>query len=463
MFRDFDVSLSLSNPHPTDLTGTQKLSLGIIAIGLMGLVAGTLNLLGGSGYSGILGIITILSFVIGGLIYIHTTWGKGPAGIKHDGIYFNRLTSRGGWGWMLGIALTAFYIVLYWGFDYSTNSGPLDGMVALVEPISQFLRGRPADHWFLYTFIYTLLIVVMGYRTIAKYRHNRYQIIRTISVAFFQVVFAFALPYLFEALSTNNAQYFISYFWPLDYDAIWPGNVDYLKQDGNLGKFVMFWGIVIAFIGVPLLTYFFGKRWYCSWVCGCGGLAETAGDPFRQLSSKTLFAWRVERVLIHSILLIITVITILLWLDATILKGMLGGVSGPMMKWYGFFIGSIFAGVIGTGFYPILGNRGWCRFGCPQAAILGILQKYFSRFRITANGDQCISCGNCSTYCEMGIDVRWYAQRGQNIVRASCVGCGVCAAVCPRGVLRLENGPDTRDRKGIQAIHISRDEVQVLS
>jgi len=41
----------------------------------------------------------------------------------------------------------------------------------------------------------------------------------------------------------------------------------------------------------------------------------------------------------------------------------------------------------------------------------------------------------------MGIDVRAYAQKGQNIVRSSCVGCGVCSAVCPRGVLKLENGP----------------------
>ncbi len=39
----------------------------------------------------------------------------------------------------------------------------------------------------------------------------------------------------------------------------------------------------------------------------------------------------------------------------------------------------------------------------------------------------------------MGIDVRAYAQKGDNIVRSSCVGCGICASVCPRGVLKLEN------------------------
>jgi polyferredoxin len=106
---------------------------------------------------------------------------------------------------------------------------------------------------------------------------------------------------------------------------------------------------------------------------------------------------------------------------------------------YGFLIGSIFSGVIGTGFYPIFGNRVWCRFGCPMAAVLGFQQRLFSKFRITTNGGQCISCGNCSTYCEMGIDVRAYAQKGENIVRSSCVGCGICSAVCPRGVLKLEN------------------------
>jgi polyferredoxin len=121
--------------------------------------------------------------------------------------------------------------------------------------------------------------------------------------------------------------------------------------------------------------------------------------------------------------------------------------TGSLRQSYGFLIGAVFSGVIGTGFYPIFGNRVWCRFGCPMAAIMGMQQRFFSKFRITTNGGQCISCGNCSTYCEMGIDVKAYAQKGQNIVRSSCVGCGVCSAVCPRGVLKLENGEDSGDSR----------------
>ncbi len=352
---------------------------------------------------------------------------------NNNNIWSSSLTSRGVWGWILGIVIAGFYILLYW-FPQT-----LEHLIRMTDPLSSHLSGQPADQWFLYGTMYTVAVLVFGIKAIIKYRHSNYQIIRTSSIMFFQFGFAYLIPSLLKHF--NQPEFYFSYFWPLKYSYLFPDDVSRLMaQPGGLGTFMIFWGAVMTFIATPVLTYFFGKRWYCSWVCGCGGLANTAGDPWRQLSDKSLSAWKIERWMIYSVLVLITVTTSMLWLNSYFHGAVLQETSQQFAKWYGFFIGAIFSGVIGVGFYPILGTRVWCRFGCPMAAILGIIQKKFSRFRITTNGGQCISCGNCSTYCEMGIDVRWYAQRGQNIVRASCVGCGMCATVCPRGVLNLENG-----------------------
>jgi len=372
--------------------------------------------------------------IVGLLIYFFRTYQKSPAGVRNNGIWLRASTSRGNIAWVTAVFLTAFYIILYW------FSWLFTGLIRAIDPLSQLLRSKPADQWFLYGTFYTLAILVMGYRALRKYRHSRYQVIRTISVMFFQLGFAYLLPYVLQTL--NEPEFYFSYFWPLKYDYLFPGTVQTLIQEpGALGVFMVFWTATISFIGVPVLTYFFGKRWYCSWVCGCGGLAETAGDSYRQLSDKSRKAWRWEVAIIYPVLGFIIITTLLLWVNSYLQGGLLGQLSNGFAQTYGFFIGAIFSGVIGVGFYPIMGSRVWCRFGCPMAAYLGLLQKHFSRFRITTNGGQCISCGNCSTYCEMGIDVRWYAQQGQPIIRAACVGCGMCATVCPRGVLNLENKP----------------------
>ena len=323
---------------------------------------------------------------------------------------------------------------------------------------------------------------------------------------FFQLAFAFLIPEFMARLngdSLNLPYYDLKNIWPLNYYNFDQYRVDAMINSGTIGMALLIFGVVSIFIITPILTFLYGKRWYCSWVCGCGGLAETAGDSFRHLSDNSTRAWKIERWLIHIVVVFVTISTVAVihsylgtdsskyWLTKSGFLWIVGGIITAIFGWvmlfkrqqlqrdaligasvffvlvvgllighglmdtnnlfileksslrsgYGFLIGSIFSGVVGTGFYPILGNRVWCRFGCPMAAILGFQQKLFSRFRITTNGGQCISCGNCSTYCEMGIDVRAYAQKGQNIVRSSCVGCGVCSSVCPRGVLKLENGP----------------------
>lgn len=379
--------------------------------------------------------LSIGLIIIGGIIYFFALYGNVPAGIKNNQIFMHAVTSKGWLGVILGTFLILFYIGLYFYPEYMTS------WVILVDPISKALNGGPASHWFFYGFLYTLAIAVMGIRMLLKYKGNRYQIIRTISVIFFQSAFAFIIPEILVAL--NKPGYDFKNIWPLDYDFFYSYNLNELINSGALGWFMLVWGILLIIIAVPVITYFYGKRWYCSWVCGCGGLAETFGDPFRQLSDKSLKAWKIERWMVHSVLVFAFINTaFVLYAYFTGSASVLGIQSGAIRQAYGFLISSIFAGVVGTGFYPLMGNRVWCRFGCPLAAYLGLVQRFKSRFRITTNGGQCISCGNCSTYCEMGIDVRWYAQRGQNIVRSSCVGCGICSAVCPRGVLRLENGPE---------------------
>ncbi len=519
-------SMSIANPNPPHIDTMQKVYSAIGGLGLLILfVAWSGVELGNRG----MWLAASLSMMGAGIIlYSHRAYNSKIAGVKNDGNFLSGVVNRGLWAWMAGIVITGFYIILYFFPQYMGLAGEGQsntGLVALFDPLSQLLKGSPASQWFVYGTLYTSAIVFFGIKFIFKYRHNKYQIFRTLSVMFFQLGFAFLIPEIMQKL--NQPYYNFANMWPLNYYFFDEWNIKGFIDAGGMGMLMLGFGLAMIFIISPILTYFYGKRWYCSWVCGCGGLAETAGDPFRHLSDKSTKAWKIERWLIHSVLLfsiimtvgvvysllknnpdfqfksihfliLLGVLNIAFWLMykmtnllndfAAKAKNIFGGVIGvltiltviahftgnnsailsidsySLRSTYGFLIGSVFSGVIGVGFYPLMGSRVWCRFGCPMAAILGIQQKFFSRFRITTNGSQCISCGNCSTYCEMGIDVRAYAQKGQNIVRASCVGCGVCAAVCPRGVLKLENGSaDISDRTTeLKAIHISEDMVKIL-
>ena len=474
-----EESLSLANPHPKDTGALQKAALVISGLGVLILF---LAFIGININNGLFLTLSILMMFVGTVTYTYAKYAHLPAGIKNNGIWFDGLSNRGVWGWVFGIVLTGFYIVLYFfegvlGLGTAAD-GSNEGLVALFDPLSYVLNGGPASQWFVYGTLYTVSIVFLGGKFIVKYWHNRYQRIRTYVVMICQFFLAYFIPEILAALNYNGAVnpdtgYEVWYdadiknVWPLNYDFFDKWNLSGMQYEGYepVGMIYLWVGILMFLLITPLLTYFVGKRWYCSWVCGCGGLAETAGDNFRHLSSKKLSAWKFERILIHSVMVFVFVMTVAVLYGHFYNKQEILGLSiySFFQKPYGFLIGAIFSGIIGVGFYPLLGSRVWCRFGCPMAGYMGIIQRFKSRFRITTNGGQCISCGNCSTYCEQGIDVRWYAQKGQNIVRASCVGCGICAAVCPRGVLKLENGPEKGRFKDDNPIVIGNDGVRINS
>ncbi|MEM9931798.1 MAG: hypothetical protein AAF840_18510, partial [Bacteroidota bacterium] len=217
----------------------------------------------------------ILALVMIGLVlFAHNSFGRDARDAGPEGL-------SGYLGIFAGTYFIAFYVLLYWASHH------IVGWVAMVSPLSegiyQFFSGKDsggqASQWFLYGLMYCLIMVVMGVRMISKYRHNKYQIVRTISVLFFQLAFAFMIPEILVAL--NKPWYDFKNIWPLDYDFFFNWSVNgFIENPGSLGLFMLGWGIFLVIVGVPLMVHLVGKRWYCSWVCGCGGLAETMGDPW---------------------------------------------------------------------------------------------------------------------------------------------------------------------------------------
>lgn len=372
---------------------------------------------------------------------------------KHD------ITHRGPTAWLLFALLLGFYFLLYFPDKFGEGAQVFGGSPETIESMKSlgsslnifehFMRWLGGElgyevkqwwdpvfnKWTLYGTLYTTAIVTGGAFVIARYRHNKYQIVRTSVIMLTQIIFGYSLPILLGA--NGYKDYYFSYFWPLKIEYLYPENL------ANMPLYLVLYGILGSILFVPIMGAFFGKRWYCSWICGCGGLANTFGEPWRQLSNKSEASWRMEKFTIHTMIIMAFLTT-----GIAMSSYVLGDASPTLNKtaaiikfMYGVFGVALLSGAVGVAFYPLKGTRVWCRYFCPMAGILGLVQK-FGRYRITVKKDMCISCGMCSTYCEMGIDVRAYAQNNQSFTRASCVGCGLCAEVCPRGVLRLENKSD---------------------
>ncbi|MEM9025044.1 MAG: hypothetical protein AAGB22_14960, partial [Bacteroidota bacterium] len=138
--------------------------------------------------AGIFALISFFLTCVGGLIYLLPKVNDGPPGIKNNRVFFDNALNRGWIGITLGTFLIGFYILLYKFPEYITN------WVLMLDSVSLATNGNPADQWFMYGFMYCLAMGVMGTRMIIKYRHNKYQIIRTGSILFFQFAIAFSLP-----------------------------------------------------------------------------------------------------------------------------------------------------------------------------------------------------------------------------------------------------------------------------
>ncbi len=323
--------------------------------------------------------------------------------------YENRWNLKRLWTFIPVLLIVAtFYTALkFWGWDYRWG-----GLY-----VGDF-----------YPILYSLLVVGFGVVAMRKYAteyNDKRQSRRYLSMMLFQVVFFTVLP-LF--VIRNGGSWGLAYVWPL---SVRPGN---WADWAHTKPFYLAWVLFITLIGLPLVVWFRGKS-YCTWVCGCGALAETVGDRWRHYSPKGKNNTARERQ-IYYLTGFAVAATLLVALGVDHL-----GAGITISNIYGLSVDLALIAILPIAFYPFLGGKIWCRFWCPAVGLMNLFHrakpKWIRTFGIASRKERCIACGMCDRFCEVGVPVKSFALKGQffDMGNSSCISCGICLAVCPTRVL----------------------------
>ncbi len=303
-----------------------------------------------------------------------------------------------------------------------------------------------ATHWFhqgyLYSFAYTVLMGVFGWMAFRRWsniaRNNKYQKWRYISLIGFQVgFFLIANVIAVQALSIDHAWRAWGLYQP------WPLFFNTFNWWSDSDPAVVMWSFVGAglfgtFGVIPFMSWKHGKR-FCTWICGCGGLAETLGDRWRHMAAKgpRSRAWEFQGVVVLIAAAIVTMVCVGIY-----------DTSGNNIWWqgYSYVVDFWLVAVIPIALYPFFGGKVWCRYWCPLAAYNGVLARWYGRLKIKSN-DKCITCTLCSRYCQVGVDVMAFAKNQMPFdnSNSACIHCGICIDVCPMDVLAFTTDKVTID------------------
>ena len=354
-----------------------------------------------------------LSFLFIYALYALKSFGKGLSGWP-----FDRLIEPATYDAVLGTMFRVGFAPLAWIFDD--------------QAIADMMADRGYQQGYLYSLLYTVVMVGFGYQALVRWRSvardKKYQTYRYISLLSFQVGF-FLIVNVFavQALSVKYAWrawglyqpfplFFNTFFWWYDGDPQWI----VLTFVGA--------GLVGTLIAIPIASRNHGKR-FCTWVCGCGGLAETLGDRWRHLAAKGKRSrqWEFQGVAILAASVIVGLVVVGLYETDG---------NNPWWSAYSYIVDFWLVAVIPIALYPFFGGKVWCRYWCPLAAYNGLLAKWYGKLKIQSD-DHCISCTQCSKYCQVGVDVMAFAknQAPFDNANSACIQCGICIDVCPMDVL----------------------------
>ncbi len=230
-----------------------------------------------------------------------------------------------------------------------------------------------------------------------------------------QLLFFMAIP---SWLIKNNMALNIS--WPLYPEVLW-----------TAGRLLV-WYAAVSFVFVPGIVFLFGRRAWCTFICGTGVLTETLGNDYRIFGSKAKTPPPGFIALKWIILVLTVVFTVLAFSGFTQEKAF--GLAFTIV--FILLLRMLLMQAVNIILMPKLGTRIWCKYFCPQGLLISLISR-MSRFALVKDESLCISCGTCNQHCSMSIDITG----SPAVIRSGeCVGCGVCVEVCPQQALSMITG-----------------------
>jgi len=305
-----------------------------------------------------------------------------------------------------------------------------------------YLFGGVGNPGFYYALAYSSLVVIFGLRRIRR-RPTPYIKRQTYTLMVFQVFPLFLLPTMLLPWLHSlglvpgwlEAAFFPDQSWWRAYGFVlaWPLFFWNVMTDQPLWGWLVV-SLLQTFLVIPWMIRKWGKGAYCGWVCSCGALAETLGDRHRHKMwhGPQANRWNLAGQVVLGIAFLALFWRVAGWIGPpdNFFASTCAGIGGA----WKLGVDVVLAGAIGVGLYFWFSGRVWCRFFCPLAALMHIYAK-FTRYRIFAQKDKCISCNVCTTVCHQGIDVMGYANKGQAMDDVECVRCSACVTECPTATL----------------------------
>ena len=203
----------------------------------------------------------------------------------------------------------------------------------------------------------------------------------------------------------------------------------------TLGQGLVNAGFVL-FVALILSTLIFG-RFFCGWGCHIVALQDLCTTVLRRLGLRPQPLR--SRVLVYVPL----AAAVFMFVAPTVVRLIIGSPAPDLQPHFmtddfwdrfpGPGIAFLTFGVCGFLIVVLLGNKGFCTYGCPYGGIFGLADAVApGRIRVT---DACEGCGHCTATCTSNVRVHEEVRLHAMVVDPGCMKCMDCVSVCPKDAL----------------------------